>query len=75
MSETILLVPHMSSWNRKEEIYLSYILSWMYIYRPMFHTVGIAHILYFWKADCGSAQNMVMIMMMVIRTMMSNKKR
>jgi len=45
----------------------------MYIYRPMFHTVGIAHILYCWKTHCRSAQNMVVVVMML--TMMSNRRR
>jgi len=57
MSEAILVVLHMSSWNGQEQTNLSYILTWMCIYRTMFHTVGIAHILYFWKTHCRSAQN------------------
>jgi len=61
----------MSSWNGQEQINLSYILSWMCIYRTMFHTVGIAHILYFWKTLCRLAQNMVMIMM----TIMGSRRR
>ena len=60
----------MSLWNRQELIYFYYSLSWMYIYRPMFHTVGIAHIWYFWEAHCRSAENIMMT-----RTMISNRRR
>jgi len=48
----------------------------MYIYRPMFCTVGVAHILYFWKAHCGSAQNMVVVVVVVVMMiMMGNRRR
>ena len=52
----------MSSWYGEGQIYLSYILCWMYMYRQMFRTVGTAHILYFCNASCRSAENVVMMM-------------
>jgi len=43
----------------------------MYIYRVMLYSVEFAHILSFRNASCGSAENMMMIMMI---TMMSSSR-
>jgi hypothetical protein len=67
MSEAILLAPDMSSQNEQEQIYHSYIFK-----LDVYLQANVAHILYFLKAYCRSAQNMVMMMMM---TMMGSRRR
>jgi hypothetical protein len=56
----------MSLCQGQGQIYLLYILSWMYIDREMFYSVGFAQILGFCNASCGSAENMVVVMVMVM---------
>ena len=72
MSEAVLLVPHMSSWNGQEQIYVSYIFKLdvhlqgnVSYYRHCTHFVLLV-------STCGLAQNMVTMMR---RTMVSNRRR
>jgi hypothetical protein len=68
----VFLVPHISSWNDRNKFTFPTFLSWIYIYRKMFHILGIAQIVYFWKVHCNSSQNMAMMMM---KTMMNIRRR
>ena len=55
--------------DRNNYTFLTF-LSWMYINRQMFYSVGFAHILYFCNVCCGTNQYFVMIMLVVVVVMM-----